>query len=441
MNVLIQILQLILALSILILIHELGHFLFARLFKIRVEKFYLFFNPWFSIFKYKPKNSDTEYGLGWLPLGGYCKISGMIDESMDKEAMKEEPKSWEYRSKPAWQRLFVIAGGVLFNFILAIFIYIGILAAWGESYIKNSDVTHGVYVNELAKEIGFKNGDRIISIDGVAPDNFRNLQYDMTMAQAKEVKVLRGEDTTIIDVNSDFIPKMLNTPEMFKFNIPFVVDMIPDTSINASSGLLKGDKIMAINGAATESFFAVTDALKDLSGQKIVVTVARDNEITFVNLNVSKESKIQVSPQNDITKFYNLTKKEYSFFESIPAGFNQAVSAVGGYFQQLKLIFTPETEAYKSVGSFITIGKLFTPEWDWFAFWQRTAFLSIMLAVVNILPIPALDGGHIMFTLYEIIARRKPNDKFLEYSQMVGMLILLGIMVLAMGNDIIRLFN
>ena len=441
MVVLIKILQLVLALSILVLVHEFGHFIFARLFKIRVEKFYLFFDPWFSLFKYKPKNSDTEYGIGWLPLGGYCKISGMIDESMDKDAMAKEPQPWEYRSKPAWQRFFVIFGGVFFNFILAILIYSGIMYVWGEQYIKNADVTTGIYANELAQEMGFRNGDRVISFDGVEPYKFTDLQVELLRTQAKEAKVLRNGDTVTLSIDPVYIPSVLNTPGMFNYGIPFEVSEIPDSSINAASGLMAKDRIVAINGEDCGMFYQAQQMLSKFKGDSIVVTVARGEELALVPLATDTLGRIQVAVNANLGDFYNITQSEYSLLEAIPAGIEKTVSTVANYFKELKLIFSPKTEAYKSVGSFITIGKIFPASWDWHSFWNITAFLSVMLAVLNILPIPALDGGHLMFTLYEMITGRKPSDKFLEYAQMVGMILLMGLMVLAFGNDIFRLFN
>ena len=441
MVVLIKILQLVLALSILVLIHEFGHFIFARLFKIRVEKFYLFFDPWFSLFKYKPKNSDTEYGIGWLPLGGYCKISGMIDESMDKDAMAKDPQPWEYRSKPAWQRFFVIFGGVFFNFILAIFIYSGIMYVWGEQYIKNADVTTGIYAHELAQEMGFRNGDRVISFDGVEPYKFTDLQVELLRTQAKEAKVLRNGDTVTLSIDPVYIPSVLNTPGMFNYGIPFEVSEIPDSSINAASGLMAKDRIVAINGEDCGMFYQAQQMLSKFKGDSIVATVARGEELALVPLATDTLGRIQVAVNANLGDFYNITQSEYSLLEAIPAGIEKTVSTVANYFKELKLIFSPKTEAYKSVGSFITIGKIFPASWDWHSFWNITAFLSVMLAVLNILPIPALDGGHLMFTLYEMITGRKPSDKFLEYAQMVGMILLMGLMVLAFGNDIFRLFN
>ena len=441
MVILIKILQLVLALSILVLIHEFGHFLFARIFKIRVEKFYLFFDPWFSLFKYKPKNSDTEYGIGWLPLGGYCKICGMIDESMDKEALAKEPQPWEYRSKPAWQRFFVIFGGVFFNFILAILIYTGIMYAWGEQYIKNSDVTTGIYANELAREMGFRNGDRIISFNDVEPDKFTDLQVDLLRTQATQAKVLRDGDTVTLELDPVYIPSVLNTPGMFSYGIPFEVQEIPDSSINAASGLMPKDRVLAINGEDCAMFYQVQEVLARHKGDSIVATVARGNEITLVPLATDTLGRVQVAVNANLEDFYTITQKEYSLLSAIPAGIHKASVTVANYFKELKLIFSPKTEAYKSVGSFITIGKIFPDTWDWHSFWNITAFLSVMLAVLNILPIPALDGGHLVFTIYEMITGRKPSDKFLEYAQTVGMILLLGLMVLAFGNDIFRLFN
>lgn len=441
MVVLIKILQLVLALSILVLIHEFGHFLFARLFKIRVEKFYLFFDPWFSLFKYKPKNSETEYGIGWLPLGGYCKISGMIDESMDKEAMAKEPQPWEYRSKPAWQRFFVIFGGVLFNFILAIVIYCGIMYAWGEQYIKNTDVTTGIYANELAQEVGFRNGDIILSFDDVVPHKFTDLQVELVRTQAKEAKVLRDGDTVTVTIDPVYIPTILNSPGMFNYGIPFEISQVPDSSINAASGLQVKDRIVAINGENCDMFYQTQQILAKHKGDSIVATVTRGGEIMLLPLATDTLGRIQVVVNANLEDFYTITQKEYTLLSAIPAGINKAVSTVGNYFKELKLIFSPKTEAYKSVGSFITIGNIFPGSWDWQSFWNITAFLSVMLAVLNILPIPALDGGHLVFTLYEMITGRKPSDKFLEYAQMVGMILLMGLMILAFGNDIFRLFN
>lgn len=475
MVVLIKIIQVIFALSLLVLVHEFGHFIFAKIFKTRVDKFYLFFNPKFSIvrakringkwqFRFFAKNlpeyikdvkidvntlaeddwrrfpDNTEYGIGWLPLGGYCKISGMIDESMDKEAMKLPPQPWEFRTKPAWQRFFIMFGGVFFNFLLAIVLYSAILGTWGEEYLKNEDATYGVAVNDLAYEVGFRNGDKILSFDGEAVEDFSMLQVDMVRSQATEAKVVRDGDTIIVRIDPNYIKAMLNSPGMFTLAFPFVVGDITDESINHDSGLAVGDKVVAVNDS---SMFLVQEIQKELlnyKSQEVTATVLRDEASMRIPLAVDSAGRIQVMLESDLTKFFNLTKLDYNIFNSIPAGCRKAVSTVSNYVQELGLIFSPKTKAYESVGSFITIGKIFPGTWDWYKVWSLTAMLSIMLGVLNILPIPALDGGHILFLLVEIITRRKPNDKFLEIAQMIGMIFLIALMVLAFGNDIRGLF-
>lgn len=435
MIVLIKILQVVLALSILILVHELGHFLFAKLFRIRVDKFYLFFDAGgYSLFKFKPKGSDTEYGIGWLPLGGYCKIAGMIDESMDTEALKKDPQPWEFRSKPAWQRLLVMSGGVLFNFIFAIMLYIGILAGWGESYISNEG--NGIYVNDLAYEMGFRNGDRILMFDDYAPENFGMLQADLARQTAKKATVLRGEDTVDIYIDQNMIGEVLNTPGMFDLAIPFVIDQVAPESVNSGSGLMHGDRIIEIDGHHVEYLQDSRRLLADLAGKNVPVTVVRGTDTTGMNLQVDTLGRLGV-----YTQLPGLTTREYSVLEAIPAGFKLTFETIGGYLQDLKLVFTPSTEAYKSVGSFIAMGQIFPATWDWYRFINVLALLSIMLGVMNLLPIPALDGGHIVFTLYEMITGKKPSDRFLTIAQIIGMILLFALMVLAFGNDIGRLLR
>ncbi len=438
MDIVIRILQVLLALSLLIVIHEFGHYIFARIFKIRVEKFYLFFPP--AIFKYKPKKSDTEFGIGCIPLGGFCKIAGMIDESMDKEAMAQPPQPWEFRTKPAWQRLLVMFGGVLFNFILAILIYSAVLFTWGEEYLKNEDAKYGIAVNDLAYEIGFRDGDKIISFDDVVTDNFAELQINLARTQAKTAIVLRGSDTVTIEIDEAYMPAILKTPGMFGLSAPVAISEIPDTSINNSSQLIKGDVFIAVNSQNVKTLPEIQNILKENKGKEVSVELKRDGEIVTVPILVDDNGKIQVVLQSDISDF-NITKKSYNLLNCIPAGFSKTISTLTNYVRELGLIFSPKTEAYKSVGSFIAIGKIFPAVWNWEIFWRITAWLSIMLAVLNILPIPALDGGHILFTLYEIITRKKPSDKFLEYSQIVGMILLFAIIILAFGNDILRLFK
>lgn len=438
MDIIIRVIQVILALSILVIVHEFGHFVFAKLFKIRVEKFYLFFPP--AIFKYKPKNSDTEWGIGSIPLGGFCKISGMIDESMDKETMAQEPQPWEYRTKPAWQRLLVISGGVLFNFIFAMVLYSAILYSWGEEYLKNDDARYGIQTNSLSAEIGFRDGDRILAFDDMVPDNFAELQIDLVRSQAKTATVLRNGDTVVIDIDQDYIPAILNTPGMFMLATPVAVSEVPDTSINASAGLMAGDRFVKVADTDIHSFSGLQSALAQHKGEITPIEFRRGEEHITHHLQVNENGKIEVILQNDISDFH-ITKKEYSLFSAIPAGITRTFSTIGDYIKELGLIFSPKTEAYKSVGSFIAIGSIFPTAWNWEAFWNIVALLSVMLAVINLLPIPALDGGHIVFTLYEMITGRKPSDKFMEYAQMAGMIFLLLIMFLAFGNDILRLFR
>ena len=435
MIVLMKILQLVLALSVLVLVHELGHFLFAKLFRIRVDKFYLFFDAGgFSLLKFKPKGSDTEYGIGWLPLGGYCKIAGMIDESMDTESLKKEPQPWEFRTKPAWQRLLVMFGGVLFNFIFAILLYIGILAGWGESYIANRG--NSIYVNDLAYEMGFRNGDQILRFDDYVPENFGMLQADMARQSAKKATVLRDGDTLDIYIDQNMIGDVLNTPGMFDLAVPFVIESVAPDSPNASAGLQKGDRIVEIAGQPITYLQDSRRLLADMSGTQVPVTMIRESDTVRMSLQVDTLGRIGV-----YTQLPGLKTREYSVAEAIPAGFRLAFDTVGGYLQDLKLVFTPSTEAYKSVGSFIAMGQIFPGAWDWYRFINILALLSIMLGVMNLLPIPALDGGHIVFTLYEMITGRKPSDRFLTIAQAIGMILLFGLLILAFGNDIGRLLR
>lgn len=442
MEVLIKIAQVVLALSFLILVHELGHFFFARLFKIRVDKFYLFFNPWFSLVKFKPKNSHTEYGIGWLPLGGYCKISGMIDESLDKDHLKEEPKPWEFRSKPAWQRFFVMFGGVLFNIILAIILYGVILFTWGEEYIRNGDATYGIHCSPLAQEIGFRNGDRILAFDEriVTDDPLHTLHVDLIRTRPAVVSVLRGADTVRFNFDQSLISQMLHAESLFSLRYPFVVHSVPDTSINVASGLVPGDRIVAVNDISTPAIQDVQELLAQNKEGTVYASIQREEDILLIPLKVNGQGIIMVGVTSPL-EYIPVTFKQYSFLGAFPAGIKKAYRTGANYIRELGLIFTPKTKAYKSVGSFIAIGSIFPGSWNWEIFWNITAWLSIMLAILNLLPIPALDGGHIILVIYEMITRRKPSDKFLEYSQIAGMILLIGLMFLAFGNDLYRLFT
>lgn len=447
MIILIKALQVVLALSLLILIHELGHFLFARLFGIRVDKFFLFFdagNPgfkllstkegWFARLFPKAKELDTEYGIGWLPLGGYCKIAGMIDESLDTEQLKSDPQPWEFRSKPAWQRLLVMAGGVLFNFIFAILAYTGILAGWGEAYVSNEGSR--IYVNELAHEMGFRNGDHIISFDEYIPENFGMLQADLAREMARKAVVQRGNDTLDIYIDQNMIGAVLNSPGMFALAVPFTIDKVMPDSPNAGSGLMSGDRIISIGGKQTEFVQDAWPQLEQSAGGEAAVSVLRGADTLAMSVNVDTTGRIGVYLQQP-----GVVTRKYSFISAIPAGFRKTFDTIGGYLKDLKLVATPSTEAYKSVGSFIAIGQIFPSTWDWYSFLNIIALLSIMLGVMNLLPIPALDGGHMVFTIYEMITGRKPGDKFMYVMQLIGMLLVFALMFLAFGNDIARILR
>lgn len=441
----IQTLQLIIAISLLVLIHELGHFFFARLFGIRVDKFYLFFDfgdtkllstktGWFSRLFPKAKEWETEYGIGWLPLGGYCKIAGMIDESMDTEHLKNDPQPWEFRTKPAWQRLMVMAGGVLFNFVLAILTYSLILGIWGESYVPNKG--NKIYVNDLAYEMGFRNGDEILRYDDYVPENFGMLQADLARQTARKATVLRGEDTVDLYIDHNMIGQVLNTPGMFDIAVPFRIKEVAEGSANSGVGLQGGDRVCAICGTPTEFVQDAWTILEEHKGEEIPVTIVREADTLELNMAVDTAGRLGV-----LIMPLDVQSKRYTLLSAIPAGFRKAFSTTGGYLKDLKLVATPRTEAYKSVGSFIALGQVFPKSWDWHNFLNILALLSIMLGVMNLLPIPALDGGHIVFTLYEMITGRKPSDTFLYVAQMIGLLLLFALMTLAFGNDIIRLFR
>jgi len=439
METLVKISQLILSLSILVVLHELGHFLFAKLFKTRVEKFYLFFNPWFALFKYT--KGDTEYGIGWLPLGGYVKISGMIDESLDKEQMKLPPQPYEFRSKPAWQRLLIMSGGVIVNFLLAIFIYSMVLYAWGEEYLPNSSVKYGYTCDSLAIKAGFQNGDKIVTVGGKEVDNFQMIAHDILLDNAREIVVLRGEETINITLSDSIIPKLIKNPRFLIPRIPFVIDETQKDSPAEKAGFQKGDKLLAINGEPKIFHDEFRSTMQKLKDQNATITVERNGEPVTLNVLVPSTGVLGIASVIDITKFFEINKKTYSLLGSVPAGIKKGVNTMSSYLKQLKLIFSPSTKAYESVGGFITIGSIFPGTWDWEAFWSLTAFLSIILAIMNFLPIPALDGGHVLFLLVEIVSGRKPNEKFLEYAQIAGMILLFSLLIFANANDVIKLFK
>ena len=445
MDIIIKILAFVFSLTILVTIHEFGHYITAKIFGARVDKFYIFFNPYFSLFK--KKIGETEYGLGWLPLGGYCKIAGMVDESMDTEALKQPAQKWEYRSKPAWQRLIIIIGGVVMNVILAWFIYSMVVFSKGETYVAARDVKDGIMIidSTLTTPIGLKNGDVIKEVNGREIEKFFDVYNELLMGET--VTVTRdGRDTTL-SIPVDYIDHFSQGADPFFIypRIPFMVAELPDSSINATSGLVKGDIIRSISGTPTPYYDQAAPILMDYAGRDVMLEVDRDGAAVFIGAQVSDEGKLGIyalpSPAMLIEKeIFNITEKKYGFFHSLYRGAIITKDKIVSYWEQVKKIVNPETKAYKKVGSVITMGSMFPSTWDWLTIWQLTAFLSIMLAVVNILPIPALDGGHAVFIIYEMITRRPPSEKVLEYAQMAGFVILMIIMILAFGNDILRLF-
>jgi regulator of sigma E protease len=441
MEIFIKILQLLLSLSILVIFHEMGHFLAAKMFRTRVEKFYLFFNPWFSVFRFNFKG--TEYGLGWLPLGGYVKISGMIDESMDKEAMKKPPQPYEFRSKPAWQRLIIMLGGVIVNVILAMVIYVFMLYTWGDSYLPTSEANkYGIAVDSMGMEMGLKNGDKIISIDGKVVEDFYQIPITLILDEADHILVERDSMIMNVPIPDGAIGKLVKhkSPDFISIRFPYIVDKFGENSPAEAAGMAAGDRLIALNGQPMHYFHEYIREIPKLKGSDISIAALRGTDTVTFAFRVPEEGVIgvyRVSPE----EFFKFNTRQYSFFEAIPAGIVKGYDGIGDYLKQLRLLFSPEVKAYESVGGFITIGSIFPAEWDWERFWRLTAFLSIMLAILNLLPIPALDGGHVMFLLYEIIARRKPSDKFMEYAQIVGMILIFALLIYANGNDIIKLFN
>ncbi|EGJ99920.1 MULTISPECIES: RIP metalloprotease RseP [Dysgonomonas] len=452
-TILIKALQLILSLSILVIIHEFGHFLFARLFKIRVEKFYLFFNPWFSLFKYKPKNSDTEYGIGWLPLGGYVKISGMIDESMDKEQMALPPQPWEFRSKPAWQRLLVMVGGVLFNFILAIIIFSMMLFVWGDEYLPLKNVKDGMVFSETVKRNGgFQDKDILVSADGkdlVLGRGVLDMNTFMHFIDAKTVTIVRNGKQMELTLPESFADSVIASKQVaYEYWSAPVVDSVSENSEAKRIGLIRGDSITALDSQPITSQLGIqkyvtriSNKLGDNEKHTLAITFYRNGEVQTVSAAIDTSGVIgftSSTKMSDIFSKKNMQTDHYGFFESFPAGINNGVATLKGYVAQIRFVFSKE--GVKNLSGFAGIGNMFPAQWNWYAFWSMTAFLSIVLAFMNILPIPALDGGHIMFLLYEAITKRQPNEKFMEYAQVGGMLFLLLLLLVANGNDIMRIF-
>ncbi len=445
--------QLIVALYFLVVIHEFGHYIFARAFGIKVEKFYLFFNPWFSLFKWKPKKKaprigadgqekatwrDTEYGIGWLPLGGYVKIAGMIDESMDKEQLAQPEQPWEFRTKPAWQRLLVMLGGVMFNFILAIIIYAGIAFHWGDRYIPLQKAYEGMDFVPIAQEVGFRNGDIPLAADG-RPLDASEPDFKLRMLEADVVTVLRNHrDTIEIRIPENFILRLNDTPVFMAYRVPVFVDRLVPGEPAAKAGMLEGDRIVGVDTLPTPAFTELIPALAQYAGRETDIHILRGGEKITLRATPTDGGKLGFQVKNP-ADVYPTVAVRYGILGSFPKGWELGTTTLSNYVGSMKYVFT--SEGAKSVGGFGAIGNLFPDRWDWYSFWQITAFLSVALAFMNIIPIPALDGGHVLFLIYEIAARRKPNEKFMEYAQYAGMLFLIVLLLYANGNDLLRAFR
>ena len=448
---LIKLLQFMLAISLLVLLHESGHFFFSKLFGVRVEKFYLFFNPWFHIFEFKPRNSETTYGLGWLPLGGYCKIAGMIDESMDTEQMKQPEQPWEFRSKPAWQRLFIMIGGVLVNFLLALLIYSMIMFTWGENYIALKDMSKGMQFSKEAKALGFQDHDILIGTENV---DFKSFDVNVlrSISEAREVRVLRkGKPVTVsLSGKLNLLDMLKSRPAFVRPWLDCVVDSVAGDSPAMKMGLAKGDTIVSVDGKKIDTFGDFSDCLA-MKGEDLTEGMSRADslEILTTTIVASKAgtgaldtAKVVLTADaklgfvNKAYSDYKETHVDYGFFESFPAGVSYGINVLKGYVSDMKYVFT--SEGAKSLGGFGAIGSLFPDSWNWYLFWKMTAFLSIILAFMNILPIPALDGGHVLFLLYEMITHRKPSEKFMVWAEYIGIGLLMLLMIVANLNDILR---
>lgn len=437
-GILLQVVQFFASLSLLVLIHEFGHYITARIFGIRVEKFYLFFNPWFTL--YKRKIGNTEYGIGWLPMGGYVSLAGMIDESMNVEQMKQEPQPWEFRTKPAWQRLIVMLAGIAMNILLAVVIYSAILYTWGESYYHNDDIKHGYVFNKRAEALGFEDGDKIVAIDGNRIENINEIRERLIITDGnREVTVMRGDKEHAISIDLKELVAMREDGTIADFcqiNIPFIVDDVKAESAR-EAGMAAGDRVIAINDTPVKDFMHGRELLQGLANSEARIDVVRGGTDTLqLSVPVNSEAQIGI-----ITNLIQPRMREYGFWESLPAGAEYTWAKVVSYWEQLKMIVNPDTKGYKEIGGFIAIGSIFPEEWSWLSFWSLTAFISVVLAIMNLLPIPGLDGGHALITLCEMITRRKPSDKFLEVLQYIGLGLLLLLMIYANGSDIVRLFS
>lgn len=461
--------QLIVSLAFLVIIHEFGHFLFARIFGVRVEKFYIFFDPWIELFRWKPRKyvggcgktrplkdngkktgfwGDTEYGIGWLPLGGYCKIAGMIDESMDTEQMKQPVQDWEFRAKPAWQRLLIMIAGVLFNFLLAILIYAGLVYATGEKYVPFNEAKMGMVYSTAAHNAGFRDGDIPLMADGKELDNPNDAT--MLIAQADKVTVLRDGKKTVVDIPEKFLFDLDNEAKsdtalfsLMAYRFPAQITQVSPGGGASKAGIKEGDRIISVDGKATPDLYSFLRTLKGHENGLVPIALTRTTgnrtDTIVTDVRMSDASKMGVGLEINPAAFYKAAEIHYNIFQSVPRGIEMGVDKLTSYAKSMKMVFTKE--GAESLGGFGTIGSIFPSSWDWIAFWNITAFLSVALAFMNILPIPALDGGHVLFLLYEVIFRRKPSEKFMERAQVAGMILLIGLLIYANGMDIVRLFK
>lgn len=451
MGLFIQISQFLLSLTLLVFLHELGHFLPAKLFGIRVSKFYVFFDFLFPLPKvlnfslFKKKVGDTEYGIGWFPLGGYVQIDGMVDESMDVEKLKEPAQPWEFRSKPAWQRLIVMIGGVTVNVVLAIIIYIGMLWYWGQEYLPAKNATNGFMVmDSIVYDLGIQNGDKIVSVDKVEVDNFRDITKNIILNQAKTIEVIRNGQAMSLNVPDNFISKLIKSKgrdknaQLLLPRMPVVVNKTEKNTPAAKANLKEGDRIIAVNGQPTVYYDEFTAMLAGKDSQKITLNILRGKDTIVKSLVTTADAKLGFRPDFTLDKYFTVKTIHYTFLEAVPQGFVLAYNTLDGYVRQLGLLFSGKVNPNESLGGFASMSQLFGEEWEWQAFWSLTALLSVVLAFMNILPIPALDGGHVLFLLYEMIFRKPPPLKFMEYAQMGGMAFLLGLMLYVNGLDLYR---
>ncbi|MBO5084046.1 MAG: RIP metalloprotease RseP [Bacteroidaceae bacterium] len=439
---LIKLIQVILSLTILVVVHEMGHFILARIFGVRVERFSLFFGK--PLLRYKPKRSETEYVVGWLPFGGYVELSGMIDESLNVEQMKQPPQPWEFRTKPAWQRLLIMIGGVCFNLIFACLLYAMILFKWGDSYVPLDSSKYGMEFNERAEAMGFRDGDVLVRTDKVALDRFGgdmlraivDAETVTVLREGSEVLITMPEEVSLLDFNGDVQP-------FVQFYNPMTIDSVIPGSAAALAGLMAGDDILSVNGTSTSTWITFNTALNQMREQEAEGEIV-NHDLSVVYSRGGALDTVVVAADADfilgitVAMPYEPATKEYGFFASIPAGIAYGWNTLKGYVSDFKYVFTKEGAT--SLGGFVTIGSIFPSQWNWYSFWMMTAFISIILAFMNILPIPALDGGHLMFLLFEMITGRKPSDKFMERVQIIGMVLLFGLMIYANLNDIIRYF-